>query len=60
MRTATSMPSSPPCCPPGEMQKVRELVKSDSHLDDGPSADEAQGNRDGVNQTPDHGDREKR
>jgi protein-disulfide isomerase len=38
--------------PPGEMQKVRELVKNDAHLDDGPTADEAQGNRDGLNQTP--------
>jgi protein-disulfide isomerase len=38
--------------PPGDMQKVRELVKTDSHLDDTATADEAMGNKDGLNQTP--------
>lgn len=37
---------------PSDMQKVRELVKSDSHLDDSATADEAAGARDGLNQTP--------
>jgi protein-disulfide isomerase len=38
--------------PPGEMQKVRELVKSDPHLDDTVTADLAMGARDNLNQTP--------
>ncbi len=38
--------------PPGEMQKVRELVKSDSHLEDSTVADEAMAGKDGLNQTP--------
>src|SRR5271165_5326884 len=38
--------------PPGEMQKVRELVKSDSHLDDTVTSDVALGNQDRLNQTP--------
>jgi protein-disulfide isomerase len=38
--------------PPAEMQKIRELVKSDSHLDDTVTADVALGNQDGLNQTP--------
>jgi len=38
--------------PPGEMQKVRDLVKSDSHLDDTVTADVSMGNTDGLNQTP--------
>lgn len=35
-----------------EMQKVREMVKSDTHLDDTVTADVAMGNRDGLNETP--------
>jgi protein-disulfide isomerase len=38
--------------PPGDMQKVRELVKSDTHLDDTVTADLAMGARDNLNQTP--------
>jgi protein-disulfide isomerase len=38
--------------PPGEMQKVRELVKTDSHLDDTKNADVAMGTRDNLTQTP--------
>jgi protein-disulfide isomerase len=38
--------------PPGTMQKIRELVKSDSHLDDSVTADVALGNQDRLNQTP--------
>jgi protein-disulfide isomerase len=38
--------------PPGEMQKIREMVKSDSHLDDTVTADVAMGNQDRLNQTP--------
>jgi protein-disulfide isomerase len=38
--------------PPAEMQKVRELVKSDTHLDDTVNSDLAMGARDGLNQTP--------
>jgi len=38
--------------PPGEMQKVRDLVKNDAHLDDTVAADEAMGNKDHINQTP--------
>jgi protein-disulfide isomerase len=37
---------------PGDMQKVRELVKNDSHLDDAVTADVAMGTRDGLNVTP--------
>ena len=36
--------------PPGEMQKVRELVKTDSHLDDTKNADVAMGTRDNLTQ----------
>jgi protein-disulfide isomerase len=38
--------------PPAEMQKIREMVKSDSHLDDTVAADVAQGNRDHLTETP--------
>jgi protein-disulfide isomerase len=38
--------------PPGEMQKIRELVKNDAHLDDTVTTDMAMGSRDGLNQTP--------
>lgn len=38
--------------PPGTMQKIRELVKSDPHLDDTVNADMAQGTADRLNQTP--------
>jgi protein-disulfide isomerase len=38
--------------PPGNMQKIRELVKSDAHLDDSVTADMAIATRDGLNQTP--------
>jgi len=38
--------------PPGTMQKIRELVKSDTHLDDTVNADMAQGTSDRLNQTP--------
>ena len=38
--------------PPGDMQKIRELVKNDTHLDDTVTTDMAMGNRDGLNQTP--------
>jgi protein-disulfide isomerase len=34
------------------MQKVRELVKNDTHLDETVTADVAQGTRDNLNQTP--------
>jgi protein-disulfide isomerase len=37
---------------PGEMQKVRDLVKGDTHLDDTVTADLAMGARDNLNQTP--------
>lgn len=37
---------------PAEMQKIRELVKSDSHLDDTVTSDVALGNQDKLNQTP--------
>jgi protein-disulfide isomerase len=37
---------------PAEMLKIRELVKSDSHLDDTVTADVAMGNHDNLNQTP--------
>jgi protein-disulfide isomerase len=50
--------------PPAEMQKIRELVKNDSHLDDTINADLALGNQDGINETPSmmivvHGKRQK-
>jgi protein-disulfide isomerase len=38
--------------PPGEMQKVRDLVKNDMHLDDTVTADVAMGNSDHLTQTP--------
>jgi len=38
--------------PNSDMARIREIVKSDAHLDDSVTADLAQGNRDGVNQTP--------
>jgi protein-disulfide isomerase len=37
---------------PGEMQKVRELVKSDAHLDDTVTADLDMGAHDNLDQTP--------
>jgi protein-disulfide isomerase len=50
--------------PPGEMQKIRELVKSDPRLDDSMNADLALGNQDHINETPSmtivvHGKRQK-
>lgn len=36
----------------GDMAKMRELVKSDTHLDDTVTADVAMANKDGLNQTP--------
>ncbi len=38
--------------PPGDMQKIRDLVKNDAHLDDSVVADQAMASRDGLNQTP--------
>jgi protein-disulfide isomerase len=38
--------------PPGDMQKIRDLVKNDAHLDDTVVADQAMASRDGLNQTP--------
>jgi protein-disulfide isomerase len=38
--------------PPGEMQKIRDLVKNDPHLDDTVTADLALGNQDRVGETP--------
>jgi protein-disulfide isomerase len=38
--------------PPAAMAKIRELVKSDSHLDDTVTADVALGGQDALNQTP--------
>jgi protein-disulfide isomerase len=38
--------------PPGDMQKVRDLVKNDIHLDDTITADVAMGNSDHLTQTP--------
>ena len=38
--------------PAGEMQKIRDLVKSDSHLDDTVTSDVAIANQDRLNQTP--------
>jgi protein-disulfide isomerase len=35
-----------------DMAKIREIVKSDAHLDDTVNADMAQGRQDAVNQTP--------
>jgi protein-disulfide isomerase len=37
---------------PAEMAKVKELMKTDSHLDDTVAKDVAIGNQDGINQTP--------
>jgi len=37
---------------PADMVKIRELVKSDTHLDDTVTVDVAMGNKDGLNQTP--------
>jgi len=37
---------------PAEMVKVREMVKSDSHLDDGVAADYVEGQRDQLTETP--------
>ena len=37
---------------PAEMQKVRDLVKNDQHLDDTVTADVAMGNKDNLTQTP--------
>ena len=36
----------------GDVAKLREMVKSDTHLDDTVTADVAQANRDALNQTP--------
>lgn len=38
--------------PPGQMQKIRDIVKSDTHLDDTVTIDQALANQDGLNQTP--------
>jgi protein-disulfide isomerase len=38
--------------PPGSMQKIRELVKNDAHLDDTIAADQVIANQDRLNQTP--------
>ncbi|MGD1070491.1 MAG: thioredoxin domain-containing protein [Bryobacteraceae bacterium] len=38
--------------PPGEMQQVRELVKSDPRLEETVKRDTAQGNADGLTETP--------
>jgi protein-disulfide isomerase len=38
--------------PPAQMQKLRDLVKNDSHLDDTVTSDMALANQDRVNQTP--------
>ena len=38
--------------PPGEMQKVRDMVKNDMHLDDSVTVDLAQGQTDRLTQTP--------
>jgi protein-disulfide isomerase len=50
--------------PPAQMQKIRDLVKSDSHLDDTVTFDVTLANQDGLNQTPtlvivNHGKRQK-
>jgi len=37
---------------PTDLQKIREMVKSDSHLDDTVTSDVALGNQDRLNQTP--------
>jgi protein-disulfide isomerase len=37
---------------PAEMAKVKDLVRTDPHLDDTVAQDVAMGNKDGVNQTP--------
>lgn len=36
----------------GDMQKVRDMVKNDTHLDDTVTVDVAQGQKDNLNQTP--------
>jgi len=38
--------------PPGEMQKIRDLVKNDAHLDDSMISDVALAKQDNLNQTP--------
>ncbi len=38
--------------PPGDMQKIREMVRNDPHLDDTVNSDMALANQDGLNQTP--------
>jgi protein-disulfide isomerase len=37
---------------PSELQKIRELVKNDSHLDDTVTADQKQGNHDHLREVP--------
>jgi protein-disulfide isomerase len=37
---------------PGQMQKIRELVKNDPHLEDAINADVALGNQEHINETP--------
>lgn len=37
---------------PGDLQKIRDLVKNDTHLDDTVTTDVAMANKDGLNQTP--------
>jgi protein-disulfide isomerase len=38
--------------PAAQMQKIRDIVKTDSHLDDSVATDVAMGNQDALNQTP--------
>jgi protein-disulfide isomerase len=38
--------------PPGAMQKIRDLVKNDTHLDDSVTSDVALANQDRLTQTP--------
>jgi hypothetical protein len=38
--------------PPGEMQQVREIVKTDPWLEETVKQDTAQGNTDGLTETP--------
>jgi protein-disulfide isomerase len=38
--------------PPGEMQKVREIVRTDTHLDDSVQSDLTMGQNDRLDQTP--------
>ena len=50
--------------PPAEMQKIRDIVKNDAHLNDTIEADVAIGNQDRINETPtmmivSHGKRER-